>query len=224
MGFINGLFILLSVISFFLIFIGLIKPRWFKMTSRLKAAGLFIITTFVCLMITRLTISDEEKARQKAEQEKAGAVKLTESKSKEGNTATPEKDSISQSKDPVVQPEQIVTSNQEHIEEKPSLTMQQRNAIRSAEQYLNISGFSKKGLIQQLSSDGGDGYDISDAKVAVENLDVDWNEQATRSATQYLNISGFSCRGLIEQLSSPGGDGYTNSQATYGAKKAGACS
>lgn len=104
-----------------------------------------------------------------------------------------------------------------------SLSVPQKNAVRSAKQYLSFTGFSRDGLIRQLSSDAGDGYAVSDATVAVDSLDVDWNIQAERSAKQYLSISGFSCKGLIEQLSSGAGDQYTKSQATYGAQQAGAC-
>lgn len=104
-----------------------------------------------------------------------------------------------------------------------SLTGPQNNAVRSAKEYLNISGFSRSGLIRQLSSNAGDGYDIADATVAVDSLNIDWDKQAIRSAKQYLSISGFSCKGLIRQLSSSAGDGYTESQATYGAQQAGAC-
>jgi hypothetical protein len=104
-----------------------------------------------------------------------------------------------------------------------SLTGPQNNAVRSAEQYLSMSGFSRSGLIRQLSSNAGDGYDIADATVAVDSLKIDWNKEAVRSAKQYLGMSGFSCKGLINQLSSSAGDGYTESQATYGAQQAGVC-
>jgi hypothetical protein len=99
----------------------------------------------------------------------------------------------------------------------------QNNAIRSAKQYLTMQGFSRNGLIRQLSSEAGDGYTIADATVAVDSLNVDWNQQAVKSAKQYLGIQGFSCKGLIRQLSSDAGDRYTVSQATYGARQAGAC-
>lgn len=105
----------------------------------------------------------------------------------------------------------------------PAWAGSKENAVRSAQQYLSISGFSRVGLIHQLSADAGDGYDIADATAAVDSLNVDWNAQAVRSAKQYLSISGFSCKGLIHQLSSSAGDGYTTSQAAYGAKQAGAC-
>ena len=104
-----------------------------------------------------------------------------------------------------------------------SLSGPQKNAVRSANAYLSMSGFSRNGLIEQLSSPYGDGYEKHDATVAVDSLSVDWNEQAVRSARQYLDMSGFSCQGLIDQLSSEFGEKFTKSQATHGARQAGAC-
>lgn len=104
-----------------------------------------------------------------------------------------------------------------------NLTGPQRNAARTAKRYLEMSGFSRRGLIQQLSSDAGEGYEVADATAAVDSLNVDWNEQAVRSAKQYLEMSGFSCKGLIQQLSSSAGEKYSKDEATYGAHQAGAC-
>lgn len=86
-----------------------------------------------------------------------------------------------------------------------------------------MTGFSRDGLIHQLSSDAGEGYDISDATVAVDSLNIDWNQEAVKSAKEYLSMMGLSCKGLIEQLSSSAGDKYTVDQATHGAKQAGGC-
>lgn len=108
-------------------------------------------------------------------------------------------------------------------EPESSLTRPQQNAVRSAEQYIRMTGFSREGLIDQLSSDSGEGYDRADATIAVDSLSIDWNEQAARSAEQYLRMSGFSCNGLIDQLSSSAGEQFTRSQAEFGAKQAGAC-
>lgn len=104
-----------------------------------------------------------------------------------------------------------------------SLTGPQKQAVRSAEQYLKFMGFSRNKLILQLSSDLGDAYEVADAKAAVDSLNVDWNEQAVRSAKQYLRFQGFSCKGLIRQLSEELGDDYTESQARYGAEQTEAC-
>jgi hypothetical protein len=104
-----------------------------------------------------------------------------------------------------------------------NLTVAQRNAVRSANSYLQLSGFSHRGLIDQLSSEFGDQFGVEDATVAVDSLSIDWSTQAARSAASYLKLSGFSCEGLIEQLSSQHGDKYTVEQATYGATQAGIC-
>ena len=95
------------------------------------------------------------------------------------------------------------------------------NALESAQNYLDISGFSRQGLIDQLSSDYADGFKLEDATWAVDQLDVDWKEQAVRSAKLYLDISSFSRQGLIDQLSSPYGDQYTVEEATYAVDKIG---
>ncbi|MBF0877242.1 hypothetical protein HKD21_10335 [Gluconobacter cerevisiae] len=121
------------------------------------------------------------------------------------------------------QPRPDVEENNSSLFGQNNLTSVQNNAVRSAINYLNMSGFSRAGLIHQLSSDAGDGYPVADATVALDSLAVDWNENAVRSAKQYLEVSGFSCKGLIHQLSSTAGDKYTLGQATYGAHKAGAC-
>ena len=103
------------------------------------------------------------------------------------------------------------------------LTAPQRNARRNAESYLAMTGFSRQGLIDQLSSDSGNGYAVADATAAVDSLDVNWKAQAARSAQSYLNMTGFSCQGLVEQLSSSSGSQYTLEEARYGAQQAGAC-
>ena len=99
----------------------------------------------------------------------------------------------------------------------------QQQAVGSAESYLEFSGFSRQGLIDQLSSEYGDQFSVEDATVAVDSLNVDWNAEAVESAQSYLEFSNFSCQGLIDQLSSEFGDQYTVEEATYGANQTGIC-
>jgi uncharacterized protein YecT (DUF1311 family) len=105
----------------------------------------------------------------------------------------------------------------------PSLSPQQLNAVRAAQSYLNISAFSRDGLIEQLSSPAGSGFNRNDASIAVDSMNVDWNREAVKSAKQYLQLMGFSCKGLIQQLSAQAGGKFTEQQATFGARQAGAC-
>lgn len=103
----------------------------------------------------------------------------------------------------------------------PKLTLSQEQAIGSAQSYLSMTAFSRKGLIRQLSSDAGDGYSVADATFAVDYLKVNWNEQAVKAAKSYLSMTHFSRSGLIRQLESSAGDGFTHKQAVYGVSKAG---
>lgn len=124
--------------------------------------------------------------------------------------------------------EQEVNERREREEQKEheveNASVSRQNALKAAEKYLEISSFSKAGLIEQLSSEAGDKYPEQDAIWGVEHLQgVSWDEQAAKAAKKYLEISSFSCQGLVEQLSSESGDKYTQSQAEYGARQAGIC-
>jgi hypothetical protein len=97
------------------------------------------------------------------------------------------------------------------------VTAGQSNALRSAQSYLAFQAFSRLGLIDQLSSQYGDGYSKADATWAADHVHANWNAQAVKAGRDYLKMEGFSRSGLIDQLSSPYGDQFTVAQATYAA-------
>jgi hypothetical protein len=104
---------------------------------------------------------------------------------------------------------------------RSEISLAMENALESAEDYLDYTAFSRLGLIDQLSSEYGEGFDLADATWAVDQLRVDWNEQAVKSGRQYLDFSSFSRQGLIDQLSSQYGEQFTVAQATYAVNKIG---
>jgi hypothetical protein len=65
------------------------------------------------------------------------------------------------------------------------MTSGQRNALQSAHGYIDMAGFSKAGLIQQLSSSAGEGYSKADATYAANHVGADWNQEAVESAQSY---------------------------------------
>jgi hypothetical protein len=111
--------------------------------------------------------------------------------------------------------ETVAEESAESTSESMDETTGQKNAVRSAENYLDTAPFSKKGLIKQLEFEG---YSTEDATYAVDAITVDWNEQAAKSAKNYLEISPFSRSGLIKQLEF---EGYTTEEATFGVDQAG---
>src|SRR5699024_613956 len=66
------------------------------------------------------------------------------------------------------------------LRKKPKIgSRSQQNALDSAESYLSISAFSRSSLIDQLEFEG---FSNADATWAVDNVTVDWSEQAIKSA------------------------------------------
>lgn len=125
---------------------------------------------------------------------------------------------------PVIEVNPIVSvsaSTPEPVKPTSNLTGEQRNAVKAAQDYLEYQGFSRAGLIDQLSSDFGDGYTKADATKAVDSLRVDWNAQAVRVAKSYLSTQSFSRKGLLQQLESSAGEKFTHAQAVYGVEHSG---
>lgn len=94
-------------------------------------------------------------------------------------------------------------------------TVSQRNARSKADAYLDMSGFSRSGLIEQLEFEG---FSEADATYGADAVGADWNEQAARKAEQYLDMTSFSRSGLIEQLKF---EGFSQSEAEYGVSTTG---
>jgi hypothetical protein len=91
----------------------------------------------------------------------------------------------------------------------------QDNAADKAADYLDLTGFSRTGLIKQLKFEG---FSEADATYGVDSLNADWNEQAAKKAAEYLEFSSFSRDGLVDQLVF---EGFTPEQAEHGVSTTG---
>ena len=104
-------------------------------------------------------------------------------------------------------------------------TLSQQNAYASARSYLDFASFSRAGLLDQLTSEYGEGFPAPDAEFAISRLEaeggVDWNAEAAESAKSYLEFQPFSRQGLLDQLTSEYGDQFTPEQAEYGVSQTG---
>ncbi|WP_299848003.1 Ltp family lipoprotein [uncultured Metabacillus sp.] len=84
---------------------------------------------------------------------------------------------------------------EEEKAKEPELSASQQNAIRQAENYISMMPFSKTGLIKQLEFEG---YATDEATLAVENIEVDWREQAVKHAE--LFFASEKCRKLQRKI------------------------
>lgn len=119
--------------------------------------------------------------------------------------------------DEPVEPEESEESEESEEASEPveAVSREFKNALRSAENYITIMAFSEKGLFEQLTSEYGDQYPKDAAQYAMENIEVDYNEQALKAAENYQEIMPMSDKELFEQLTSEYGDQYTKEQAQY---------
>lgn len=138
----------------------------------------------------------------------------------QGSPGTPKpndsgKTGAEKSKAPAEKPKETASAEAPESEEaEPEVTKGQEQALLKAESYLDLSAFSKKGLIKQLEYEG---FSKADAEWAVDHVDVDWNEQAVKKALSYLELSAFSESELADQLEY---EGFTAKQAKHGASEA----
>lgn len=98
---------------------------------------------------------------------------------------------------------------------KIPMTVSQENAVSTAEDYLDYSGFSRSGLIGQLKYEG---YSEADAAFGADHAGANWMAEAVESAKDYMDYSSFSRSGLIGQLEY---EGFTAAQAAHGADAVG---
>lgn len=100
-------------------------------------------------------------------------------------------------------------------EANSSATLGERNALQAAKEYLNVSAFSYRRMIEQLEYEG---YTYSEATYGADHCGADWYEQAAKAAKEYLEIFSFSRSRLIEQLEF---EGFSHDQAVYGVEQNG---
>lgn len=97
----------------------------------------------------------------------------------------------------------------------PELTLGQKNAVRSAVQYIETLAFSHDRLIEQLEYSG---FTHEEAVYGADNCGADWNAEAAEAAKNYIDTLAMSRERLIEQLLY---DKFTQEQAEYGASSVG---
>ena len=74
---------------------------------------------------------------------------------------------------------------------------------------------SKAGLYEQLTSEYGEKFSKESAQYAIDNIDVDWKENALKKAKVYQNTMAMSPSAIYDQLISEYGEKFTAEEAQY---------
>lgn len=94
-------------------------------------------------------------------------------------------------------------------------TVEQKNALKTAESYSNNMHMSKKGIYNQLTSEYGEKFSSEDAQYAIDNMKADWNANALATAKSYQTNMSMSKQRIYDQLISEYGEKFTPEEAQY---------
>ncbi|MDN5682541.1 Ltp family lipoprotein [Corynebacterium glyciniphilum] len=99
--------------------------------------------------------------------------------------------------------------------ESRDVPREHQSALRKAETYSEMMHMSKAGILEQLTSDYGEGFSPEAARYAVDNVDADWNNNALEKARTYQDTMSMSPSAIHEQLVSEYGEKFTVEEADY---------
>lgn len=88
-------------------------------------------------------------------------------------------------------------------------------ALNKASGYSKMMNMSKAGLYDQLTSEYGEKYSPEAAQYAIDNLHVDYNQNALKKAKDYQSTMDMSPEAIRDQLTSDFGEKFTPEEADY---------
>ena len=129
----------------------------------------------------------------------------------EPTTQVPETQNVEESTPPEIESEVIDVE----VEPEDNVPREYKNALKSAQNYIDMMAFSEQKLYDQLTSEYGEKYPAEAAQYAIENVEVDYNQEALEAAMNYQEIMPMSNQQLFDQLTSEYGEQFTQTQAQY---------
>ncbi|GAB3049935.1 Ltp family lipoprotein [Virgibacillus ainsalahensis] len=213
----DNLFLILALLSLIAIPVGLIKPKLLKMKGRLKALVLTVGATFVFFILFGITADVETETEEAVDDIENVEVEENQEETETEETVeeTPDEEVDTE---PEPEPEEDVVQEEVEVEAEPEeddVPREHRNALQSAQNYIDTMPFSEKGLFEQLTSEYGEQYPEDAGQYAIENVEVDYNEEALESAENYQELMPMSDQELLDQLTSEYGEQFTEEQAQY---------
>lgn len=213
----DGLLILLFLVSFSSLVVGLIKPEAFSSVikgniTRKKIAAIFGIPTVLLFIILSGTTTDTSKNSQVVQNPTTNTEIPIPANAVENKVPIKTQDKPAPITTTPIQVKQTESQNTSPISTE---TVSQKNAVKKAKSYLGYSAFSHDELVSQLEYEQ---FTHTDAVYGADNSGANWNEQAAKKAKSYMQYSAFSRGSLIEQLKY---DKFTQAQAEYGANSVG---
>lgn len=132
----------------------------------------------------------------------------------DSNTVQPEKTSKSNNQSRAVT--DSFADKADSSSKESDVPREYKNAVSTVNDYQEAMGdMSYQGLMEQLTSEDGEGYPQKAAEYALSHVKIDYNQNALECAKNYQENIPMSDQQLMEQLTSQDGEGFTQEQAQY---------
>jgi hypothetical protein len=157
-----------------------------------------------------------KKASSEATKEKAAAKKASSEYAKKASSESVVKAaSKSSAKAESVASSSTASSTASSVTPSASVPSDYISALNKAQSYSSWMYMSKAGLYEQLTSEYGEKFSTEAAQYAIDNLHVDYNNNALEKARSYRDDMDMSPEEIREQLTSEYGEKFTPEEADY---------
>lgn len=114
---------------------------------------------------------------------------------------------------PVEVVENVETKEESKLDDNVSSEFEA--AFKQGQEYAEVQHMSKKEIYDILISEYGGEYPADAAQYAIDNLGVDWNNNALKKAEDYAKTLNLSRKAIYDQLIDKHGDKFELDQAQY---------
>ena len=111
--------------------------------------------------------------------------------------------------------ENTTAENKSETEVEDNIPTEYKSALRKAKSYADTMNMSKAGIYDQLTSEYGEKFTVEAAQYAIDNITVDWKENAFKKAKSYQETMSMSPAAIYDQLISEYGEKFTAEEAQY---------
>lgn len=110
---------------------------------------------------------------------------------------------------------QASSKSESSNKKEDGVSIEFKNALKSAQTYSDYMHMSKQGIYDQLVSEYGEKFPADAAQYAIDNVKADWNKNALETAKDYQETMSMSKSAIYDQLISEYGEKFTASEAQY---------
>lgn len=115
----------------------------------------------------------------------------------------------------IAKPEAEEKAKEEVEKKEDSVPREHKAALQKAQEYAESMYMSKAGIYDQLTSEYGENFPAEAAQYAIDNIEIDWKENALKKAQEYAETMSMSDADIYDQLISEYGEKFTEEEAQY---------